>query len=340
MLFLEAHDPRWTNFVTTCSASLPFHHPAWTDLLVACYGYRAFVLAQADGGGELTAGVPVMEIKRPLGKKRWVSLPFTDQCPPLVATAASIGDLVADLDGTRRAAGITSFEVRGQLEGENAHPRTGAVLHQLALHPDTPALFRNFKRSNQRLINQAKRKGVVVERAESRRDLTDVFYGLHLETRRRQGVPVQPRRFFRLLWERVLDPGLGFVLLAYSNNVAVAGAVFLAWNGTLSYKFGASNPDFWHLRANNLTMWTAIEWGSTNGYEQFDFGRTDLDNDGLRSFKNSWGAVESPLTYTWIADAPVSVRSNAIQAPIARVIQNSPPWVCRIVGEALYKYAG
>jgi CelD/BcsL family acetyltransferase involved in cellulose biosynthesis len=340
MLVLETHDPRWTRFVTTCGASLPFHHPSWTNLLFDCYGYRAFALAETDDSGEITAGLPVMEVKRPLGKKRWVSLPFTDQCPPLGASADFMGDLVADLNRTRRAAGISSLEVRGRLEGENAHPQTSAVLHHLTLQREAADLFRTFKRSNQRLIHQAESKGVVVERAETMRDLADVFYGLHLQTRRRQGVPVQPRRFFRLLWEHVLAPGFGFLLLAYANDAPVAGAVFLAWNGTLSYKFGASDPDFWKLRANNLTMWTAIQWGCANGYGQFDFGRTDLDNDGLRNFKKSWGAVESPLTYTWIAETPKRARSNAIQAPIARVIQNSPPWVCRIIGEALYKYAG
>jgi CelD/BcsL family acetyltransferase involved in cellulose biosynthesis len=340
MLILETHDPRWSHFVTSCDESLPFHHPSWTDLLFDCYGYRSFALAATNGGGEITAGLPVMEVKRPFGKKRWVSLPFTDQCPPLGATPESMEDLVTELDRARRAAGVTSLEVRGPVGGENAHPRTSAVSHHLRLRPDAADLFRTFKRSNQRLIHQAERKGVVVERAETMRDLVDVFYGLHLQTRRRQGVPVQPRRFFRLMWERVLAPGYGFLLLAYANGAAIAGAVFLAWNGTLSYKFGASDPDFWRLRANNLTMWRAIQWGCTNGYEQFDFGRTDLENDGLRSFKNSWGAVESPLTYTWIADTPVKVRSNAIQAPIARVIQISPPWVCRIIGEALYKYAG
>jgi CelD/BcsL family acetyltransferase involved in cellulose biosynthesis len=340
MLILETHDPRWSHFVTSCRESLPFHHPSWTDLLFDCYGYRAFALAATDGAGEITAGLPVMEVKRPLGKKRWVSLPFTDQCPPLGATVEGMEELMADLDRTRRAAGVSSLEVRAALEGEIAHLQTSAVLHRLRLRPDVGDLFRTFKRSNQRLIHQAERKGVVVERAETMGDLADVFYGLHLQTRRRQGVPVQPRRFFRLLWERVLAPGFGFLLLAYANGVAIAGAVFLAWNGTLSYKFGASDPDFWQLRANNLTMWTAIQWGCTNGYEQFDFGRTDLDNEGLRNFKNSWGAVESPLGYSWIADAPVRVRSHAIQAPVARVIRSSPTWVCRLVGEALYKYAG
>jgi CelD/BcsL family acetyltransferase involved in cellulose biosynthesis len=340
MLVLETHDPRWTTFVTSCRDALPFHHPAWSDLLVDCYGYRSFALASTDDAGELSIGLPVMEVKRPLGKKRWVSLPFTDQCPPLGTAAAATRDLVADLDRTRRAADVGSLEVRGALEGDNAHPSTSAVLHHLPLQPDAADLFRTFKRSNQRLIRQAERKGVVVKQAHTMHDLTDVFYGLHLRTRRRQGVPVQPRRFFRLLWERLLDRELGFLLLAYADDVAVAGAVFLTWNGTISYKFGASNPDFWDLRANNLVMWTAIQRGCAAGYDQFDFGRTDLENEGLRSFKNSWGANESPLIYTWIAEHPVTGRSYAIQAPMARLIRSSPTWVCRVIGEALYKYAG
>jgi CelD/BcsL family acetyltransferase involved in cellulose biosynthesis len=340
MLILETHDSRWNDFVKSCRTSVAFHHPSWGDLLCDCYGYRAFALAWADGAGRIRAGLPVIEVKRPLGKRRWVSLPFTDYCPPLGVTPESMRDLVVDLDRTRRAAGVSSFEVRGKLEGDKAHHRTTAVLHHLALHSDPAAVFLTFKRSNQRLIRQAERKGVVIERAEAMTDLTDVFYGLHLRTRHRLGVPVQPRRFFRLLWERFLDPGLGFLLLAHADNVTVAGAVFLAWNRTVSYKFGASDPDSWHLRANNLTMWRAIQWACDNGYDRFDFGRTDLNNHGLRSFKNGWGTKESALTYTRIADKAMAARAEATRAPLAGLIRCSPTWVCRIIGEALYKYAG
>lgn len=311
---------------------MPFHHPAWATLLADCYGFSAFALAVADERGGLVAGVPVIETRSPLRRRRWVSLPFTDVCPPLGS-----GDLGAALDEERRRAGIPRLEVRDELpEGQT---RATAVLHTLELQESSDALFSRFHPSQvQRNIRRAEKEGVRVRHGASAEDLVDVFYSLHLRTRRRQGVPVQPKRFFRLLWERMIEPGLGFVSLAESEGEPVAGAVFLRWGEAATYKFGASDPEWLRLRPNHLIFWDAIRMLAADGVRTLDFGRTELENEGLRRFKSGWGAEETPLVYTVFGDAPQAGRDRAGQA-LGAVIRRSPPWVCRGLGELLYKYA-
>jgi CelD/BcsL family acetyltransferase involved in cellulose biosynthesis len=165
-----------------------------------------------------------------------------------------------------------------------------------------------------------------------------VFFGLHLRTRRRQGVPVQPRGFFSALWRRIIEPELGFVLLAYDGANAVAGAVFLAWNQTVVYKFGASQPEALGLRPNHLVFWEAIRWAAESGYRRFDFGRTDAGHTSLQEFKRRWGGEERQLLYAVAGRAPRTEprRSGQLLAP---VIRHSPLWLCRFVGSALYRYA-
>ena len=102
------------------------------------------------------------------------------------------------------------------------------------------------------------------------------------------------------LWSRLIKSGLGFVVLAYKDSTPIAGALFLAWNGTLIYKYSASDPLYWRYRPNNLVLWTAIRWGCEHGYHLMDFGKTDLANQGLRDFKSGWGATETPLIYSYI----------------------------------------
>jgi lipid II:glycine glycyltransferase (peptidoglycan interpeptide bridge formation enzyme) len=171
--------------------------------------------------------------------------------------------------------------------------------------------------------------------SRSREDL-DVFYRLHLETRRRLGVPVQPKRFLDLLWEHVIQPGLGFIVLARRAGRPLAGAVFLAWNGNLIYKFGASDARSWELRPNNLVIWTAIDWACRNGFRQLDFGRSDLENQGLRDFKSRWGAPETPLVYSYVATSPPGSTPRLVMRAVAKLIRSSPPIVCRLLGEVLY----
>jgi lipid II:glycine glycyltransferase (peptidoglycan interpeptide bridge formation enzyme) len=148
-----------------------------------------------------------------------------------------------------------------------------------------------------------------------------------------------------LLWKHVIDKELGFVVLVHLDRQPVAGALYLAWNRNLIYKFGASDPRFWDLRPNNLAMWTAIEWACEHGYRTLDFGRTDLDNQGLRDFKSRWGAMELPLTYSYlgtrahpsaaVAARRARLRKLALDAA-GRVIRTSPPILCRATGALFY----
>jgi lipid II:glycine glycyltransferase (peptidoglycan interpeptide bridge formation enzyme) len=214
------------------------------------------------------------------------------------------------------------------------------VRHVLPLSPDPEALLRGISSMHRRNIRRAGERGVEVQRGGP--EQLETFYRLHLLTRRRLGVPVQPSRFFALLGERVLDRGLGFVLTARVDGQPAAAAVFLEWNGTLVYKYGASDPRFWDARANNLLFWTAIRDAALRGCHTLDFGRSDLADDGLRRFKAGWGAREEPLHYTVFGgsnpqqDEPAGGRASAM---LAQVIRRSPLWVCRMLGETLYRYA-
>ena len=103
------------------------------------------------------------------------------------------------------------------------------------------------------------------------------FTALHASTRRRLGVPVQPRRFLGAIGRALSDHGLGFVAVAWHQDRPVAAGVFLEVNGVTQYKFGASDSKAWNLRANNLLVWEAIKHAIEHGGRVFDFGRSDLD---------------------------------------------------------------
>ena len=324
MLELALDDARWAELVSSSPGAGPFHHPAWAQLLARCYRLRPLALLTEDGD----AGIPVLEARR----GRRIALPFTDACAPLAQSEDALRRL------TRELAASGPIEVRAPLEGDGFVAHVRGVTHLLEL--DEPERVRaRFRPQMRRNIARSEREGVVVRAGETRADLTGTFYELHLRTRRRQGVPVQPRRFFHLLWDDVVARGLGTVQLAYSGATPVAGAVFLHWNGTSVYKFGASEPAHWHLRPNNLVFWAAIRDACARGDRTFDFGRTELDNAGLRAFKSGWGARELPLRYTYAGAAPAADARGLVLRALATAIRRSPTWVCRAVGEAGYRFA-
>ncbi|MGH8899576.1 MAG: lipid II:glycine glycyltransferase FemX [Egibacteraceae bacterium] len=339
MITLEIDDSRWVEFTQGCPDATPFHHPSWARLIAECYHYRAFALASRDRHGQIVAGLPVVEVGGPLRRRRWVALPFTDQCPLLARSETARAGLAEELDDTRRQAGIAQLEVRDDLAAPAAQARETAVTHRLHLDDDPDAVYQRFKRLSVRKgIARAQHNGVVIRRGESPLALTETFYRLHLQTRRRLGVPVQPRRYFEFLWRAMIEPGRGFLLLAYDDTTPIAGAVFLAWNGTVIYKYGASDARYLGLHPNHLVMWTAIRWGCERGFATFDFGRSDLDSKGLRQFKSGW-ATERSLVYTTLADRPAAPQGHQLRHAASAMIRRCPPWVCRVAGELLYRYA-
>ena len=225
LLVLSPEDERWRDFVSGHPEALPFHHPSWARVLSESYGYRSFVLAVTDEEGRISAGMPVMEIRKRFRSPRWVSLPFTDQCPPLANDRIMTARLVALADRAREHANVARLEVHADLPGEDVHRRPRGVAHVLSLSPDPKLTFERFSRSQvQRNVRKAQRVGLTLRRAETAEDLTESFYRLHLGTRRRLGVPVQPRRFFDLLWRLVIAPGHGLRSSGLSGDAPDRGS--------------------------------------------------------------------------------------------------------------------
>jgi CelD/BcsL family acetyltransferase involved in cellulose biosynthesis len=332
---LDAGDGRWARFVEGHPDALPFHHPAWMETLRTCYGFRPRVVTVADADGDIRGGLPLMELRDPFRGRRWTALPFTDRCPALLADEEAEAPLAAGIRDAAAQAGISTLEVRCPLPGFT--PGTVATMQELDLTPGPDEVERGFSSAARRNTRKARREGVVVRRAESEEELAGAYYALHLLSRRRLGVPVQPRRFFRLLWREMLEPGRGQLLLAWANGAPIAGIVLLHTGRTVVYKYGASDAAAWGLRPNNLLFTEAIRWSAEAGYANFDFGRSDFADRGLRSFKTGWGAAERPLVYATLgAEGPGSAMGGQL---LGKLIRRSPTAVCRGIGELLYRYA-
>jgi CelD/BcsL family acetyltransferase involved in cellulose biosynthesis len=334
-------DLAWRDFVVRCSEATIFHHPAWARMLVETYGYRPLLLAQEDEAGRIQAGALFLEVRSRLTGRRLVSLPFTDHSPVLARDQLARREFTSALVAWRREARAPMIEVHAALPampGVYAAPR--GVRHLLPLERSPEVLYRSLKSTQiGRAIRKAERSGIAV-RLDRSREAVAQYYRLHCRTRRRQGVPVQPRRFFDRLWSRLIAEHHGFVALAEHRGALIAGAVFLGSNHHLIYKYGASDPRSWELRPNNLLFWKAMEWGCKEGYEVLDFGKTDLENRGLRDFKSRWGASEVPLAYTFVSDrGPEQGNGRAIRV-MTRVIRSTPTITGRVVGELLYGHFG
>ena len=212
------------------------------------------------------------------------------------------------------------------------------VFNKTTADSDSESVFARFKGSHTRGIKRAFRNDLKADVMNSKVAL-DEFYRLHLLTRRKHGVPVQPRRYFERLYEEIIRTGIGFILSVMKEDRTIASSIFLLFSDTLIYKYGASDPRYLHLRPNNLLFWAAIEEGCSRGCAWLDLGKSDAGQAGLRRFKSGWGAEESELYYSYYPDVPGEGWFKTIlNNVVSPTIRHSPGIVCRMAGELFYKY--
>jgi lipid II:glycine glycyltransferase (peptidoglycan interpeptide bridge formation enzyme) len=289
-------DPDWDQMVLSHADCSFFHSTAWAKVLCKTYGHEPVYLRFSERG-ELVALVPIVDVRSPLTGRRGVCLPFTDFCGPLMFGESGLLFVMAKLSELARERKWKYFEFRGGTTlTASARKAETFYGHTLDLRSDPRALFTRFKSSASRALRKGERSGLSIQIARSREAILE-FYRLHVRTRRRHGLPPQPLSFFLNIHHEVMKPGLGFVVLANIASRPVAAAVFFHFGTTAIYKFGASDERLQELRGNNLIMWEGIRFLAQSGVETLHFGRTSLDNHGLRRFKLNWGSEEVAIEY-------------------------------------------
>ncbi len=290
------HDPSWDHVVALHRDADCFHTSAWAKVLHQTYNHQPFYL-QFSRGRRLTALTPLMEVRSPFTGRRGVCLPFSDACEPLIFDPEAVGLVRDQLVRFAQERRWKHLEIRGGKSFQLApSAATKFYGHTLDLRSGAEELTTRFASPVRRAIRKAERSDVSAAVVRNRPAISD-FYRLHVQTRRRHGLPPQPASFFLNIYEHIIRPGLGFIVLARRGSRPIAAAIFFRFGKNALYKYGASDKRFQEFRANNLVMWRGIQFLARNAAEKLHFGRTACENDGLRRFKLSWGTEEETIDY-------------------------------------------
>jgi len=289
------HDPGWDHVVALHRDAGCFHTSAWAKVLHKTYNHQPFYL-QFSRGRRLAALIPLMEVRSPFTGRRGVCLPFSDACEPLIFDPEAVGLVRDQLVRFAQERRWKHLEIRGGKFFQLARSATKFYGHTLDLRSGAEELTTRFASPVRRAIRKAERSDVSAVVVRNRPAIGD-FYRLHVQTRRRHGLPPQSASFFLNIYDHIVRPGLGFIVLAQRGSRPIAAAIFFRFGKNALYKYGASDKRFQELRANNLVMWQGIQFLARNGAEKLHFGRTACENDGLRRFKLSWDTKEDTIDY-------------------------------------------
>lgn len=334
-------DRRWAELVDRHDGGSIFHSPEWLEALRRTYQYEPVAFTDSAPGEALNNGLLFCRVQSWLTGDRLVSLPFSDHCEPLVqstATLSSMLESISQLIG--REGRYIEIRPRQHLPVVDGFVASATYcLHSIDLRADVSVLFNRLHRSHmRRRVRKAQRHSLRVEVGRSA-SLLSSFYDLHVLTRRRQGIPVQPMSWFENLVD-CLGDRLTVELVRHQGRPAAA-IITAVQKQTLVYKYGCSDFAFSRYGGTPLVFWHAIQRAKEQGLHEFDLGRSDIDNKGLLAFKDRLGAKRNPLTYYRYTSARSTVAGDAWAPTLARHAYSVVPRrIQASIGRALYRHFG
>jgi hypothetical protein len=330
----------WNETLLGCGQSTIFHSANWARLLAESYGYHPAYFTLSEQGA-FTGCLPLMEVKSVLTGRRGVCLSFSDCCGAVAAGPEEFQLLFDSVLELGRMSGWRYVEFRGERFLSRELPAKAYAHHCIELSSDEHLMHSRLRKGTASSIKKAEKEGVKVEISNSLEGVRD-FYRLHCLTRKRHGLPPQPVSFFDKLHEHVISQGFGFTALARHGETAVAGLICLHFGANAVYKYGASDEAFKQLSGTNLALWETIKQCARQGMRSLSLGRTDLDNEGLLTFKNGWGAERTVLNYyryDFVSNGFVCDRERDLGV-FKNVLRTLPLDVLKMIGRLAYRHMG
>jgi hypothetical protein len=342
---LEILDPLnfrdWDEWLASAPDATIFHSVEWARVLTESYGYRPMYFSMGINADPPVL-LPLMEVSSFLTGRRGVSLPFSDQCSPLLTHNIGPVELKDIVFEHGRREGWRFVEFRdGTLFNEADTPAISFYLHQLDLTCDLARYLETIRHGTRSSLNKARRAGVSTS-FENSDEAMETFYRLNCLTRKRHGLPPQPPEFFKRLLDHIIVRRLGIIMTVSHEGRPAAAAVCLHFGRNAIMKYAAHDLAVQAVRPNNMLVWEAIRWHAENGFHVLSFGRSDMKNQGLRWFKNGWNLKERVLRYYKydLKQNCTVAQSRPLVDWSPRIFSRMPVPLLRSIGRVLYKHMG
>ena len=332
-------DYRWNALAAGPGGAL-FTSPPWITAVSESYGLTPHAHVALDNSGTAIAGAVWTDVRDMRGERR-IALPFCDRADPIVPDLAtwekvSTDAFAADMPFTLRCLATSPAlgDGRFTMIGE-------AAWHETPLDRTLEELYAMLRSQTRRNIATAQRAGVEVVLSPDA-DAIGEYHRLHVQLRKHKyRLLAQPLEFFERVWKAFAPDDAIRTALAFVGGRPIAGAVYLVWQDTVYYKFGASLAEFLPLRPNDAIHWQLIRWAHTRDLRALDWGLSDLDQPGLVGYKRKWASREGRICTVNAGGRPVGWHSDTEQTLRLMTELLTDPQVPNAVtergGSALYR---
>lgn len=325
----------WERLAARDPEAVFYQREPWLSTIARVYGLEFRAATLRDRAGELAAACLFARSRNPFGR-RWTSLPCADAAPPLAVDEEARNRLLVSIAGSEFARGL--LEVRGYAAPEPWKTANCFADWRLDLDRPLNAIQRSMAQNFRRQLNRGHERQFTIEADRTLNGLRR-FYRLMLETRRRLGVPAQPWRFFRTVFDAMRASGNLEVWMISQGGRTVSAMVLLKDGDALHYKWSARSEPTPTGASHRLVA--AVLERYAQQYRYMGLGRTDVRNVGLNRFKKEMGAKSYPLPYSFLPRIPAQVSAEVLDESrqwISRVWRRLPLPLTQLLGSVLYRY--
>jgi len=275
------------------SGAVIYHSRSWHKVIQQGLGWKVSALAWHQEGKLPVAWLPFVHKRR--------LLRALNVCLPLSYGVGMVRYQCVEPDALILSSKCHPIEIHAEANHPDlvANSSLNSTTLDLTLIDHEEDLFQKFHKNHiRRKIRKAQESGIeVIELTTAQ--AYESYAKLQAVTRRSQGVPTYPNRFFHALWANLAKVQSCRLFMAHLKGQPVAGVIFLYDRRRAIYGYGASVTDRSMLRlgVNQLTMWTAIRHAHLHGMTAIDFGPSSVNQPQLSAYKEHWGGVTHPLYF-------------------------------------------
>jgi hypothetical protein len=339
-------DPRWPRFVETHPFASVFHTRGWLEAIRRTYGYKPVAYTLSPPTSELKNGLLFCRVRSWLTGSRRISLPFSDHCEPLCESPDELDFLIECLQAEMEHQEWKYLEFRpvrwqfppAKKDDAYLRPFKTYVRHRINLAPDPDQLFLRLEPAIRQSVRDAGQSDLTFESGRSE-ILLRKFYRLTVQARQNRRMPPQPFQWFRNLLDCMGDAVE--IRVASRANVPVAATVSLRFRDTTVGKYMCSDAGDYNLSATSYLIWADLSAAKANGGTEYDWSRSEPEDEDLVGFKDLWGCTRENLVYWRYPAIHSAVMAESHSPRISRHFFGLLPQnLLKAAGRVLYRHIG
>ena len=296
----ESPGKEWDEFASRYT-DLIFYQSVWSEVLRKGLGGQPLYFYLKEGD-EIVAGLPGILLSFKIFKILYASIPYGH----LIGETSYYSVFLQLLEKEFRKRGIDQVRLAESPFFESYQPESfkpiSAKCTLLDLRGfDKEKIWEGYKKNIRRDIRKAQRGGITIHSGNSREGI-NIFYKLYLASmERNRAMAKYPFRWFEAIYEIMTKKGLGAILIAELDQVAIAGVVLIHSLTSIHYFHNGSQHEFLKFCPNELLVHTAIEKAFEKRISFFNFMGSDPNDLSLLRFKEKWGSQSKDI-YTYVKD--------------------------------------